>query len=82
MEKDIKWPSEIQFKSVFRNKPYIMESIQSVLSENEINATIDGKESSNGKFVSYTITATFASDENLKNICSKISSIEGYMTMF
>ena len=82
MEKKIDWPSEIIFKSVFKNKPFIMESIQTLLSENGIDAKITSKESKNSKFISYTVTAVFESDENLKSICGKIATIDGYMTMF
>ncbi len=81
-ERKIDWPSEITFKSIFRNKSYIMESIKSILMENNIKGDVYHKESKNGKFISYTITGTFLSDSELQLICHKISTIEGFMTMF
>lgn len=81
-EKKIDFPAAITFKAVFRNQPYIIESIKSVLTENEISGDISLKGSKEGKFISYTITADFPSNETLESVCAKISSLAGFMTMF
>ncbi len=81
-DKKIDFPAPMTFKAVFRNKPYIIDSIKSVLSENDINGEVLLKESKEGKFISYTINAYFQSNEMLESICTKISSLDGFMTMF
>ena len=81
-DKKINFPAQMTFKAVFRNRPYIIDSIKSVLSENDINGEVLLKESKEGKFISYTINAYFPSNEMLESICNKISSLEGFMTMF
>jgi putative lipoic acid-binding regulatory protein len=81
-EKKIDFPAAITFKAIFKNKPYIVDSIKTVLSENGITGDILLKESKEGKFISYTINAYFPSNNILESICSKISSLDGFMTMF
>jgi putative lipoic acid-binding regulatory protein len=81
-EKKIEFPAAITFKVIFRNKPYILDSIKSVLNENEISGDVLLKESKEGNFMSYTISADFPDNETLESVCSKISSLTGYMTMF
>jgi len=81
-KKEIIYPAEITFKSVFKNKSYTEETIKSILGDININCSINGKESKNSKFISYTITAEFPSEEILDSICKKISTLEGFMMMF
>ena len=81
-EKEINYPMEITFKSIFRNDSNKLENVKSVLTENELKGDITGKESKNGKFISYTITVVFPSEEILNRVCSQISTINGYMSMF
>ncbi len=81
-ERKIDYPAELTFKSVFRKGNHIINSLYEVLDSCNIKGTIAQKESSGGKFISFTLTAVFPSDEMLKNICDKIASIDGFMTMF
>lgn len=81
-KKEIIYPAEIVFKAVFRNRPFTMESIKNVVHEYAVNGIVTQKESSGGKFISYTITATFNSEEILNSTCTKITMIEGFMSMF
>lgn len=81
-QKEIIFPAEIMFKSVFRNSSYTLECIKTVLSESGISGSVSEKASGHGKFISYTVTAVFPSDELLNSVCNKISSLDGYMMMF
>lgn len=81
-KKEINYPAEIVFKSIFRNSPFTLESIRSILSESEVTGKVVHRESSGGKFISYTVTAVFPSEDLLFSICSKITTLEGYMSMF
>lgn len=76
------FPCEVTFKAIFRNNPDIFNIIRSTLEISGISPEITAHESKNGKFISYSITAVFSSDETLKLACSNISSINGFMTMF
>jgi putative lipoic acid-binding regulatory protein len=81
-KKEIIYPAEIIFKAVFRNRPYTMDTIKNIISETATDGKVTSKESSGGKFISYTITATFASEDVLNATCSRIVMIEGFMSMF
>ncbi len=82
-KKEIIYPAEVMFKSVFRNRPYTMDSIRNILAEHSIpEGKVVAKESSGGKFISYTITGIFPSEENLNTICTQITMIEGFMSLF
>jgi len=81
-QKNIDYPSEVIFKAIFRNSSHTMIGIKSILSENEIDAEVTSKESSGGKFISYTVKGIFPSDESVQSICKKIQTLEGYMSMF
>lgn len=81
-KKEILYPAEIVFKAVFRNRPYTIETIKNIVHEHAVNATVTSRESSGGKFISYTITATFHSEDKLNTSCSSITMIEGFMSMF
>lgn len=76
------FPTEVTFKAIFHNRPMTMESLRSIFSAKEIAPEISTHPSRNGKFISYTVTAYFSSEELLKRICAEISSLEGWMTMF
>lgn len=81
-EKKIDFPAGITFKSIFKKGPDTGNSIESILSEYNINGQITSKESRTGKFISYTITAEFPSNKILITICGRISKLEGFMSMF
>ncbi len=81
-KKEIIYPAEIVFKAVFRNKPFTVETLKSIVHEHAINGNVIHKESSGGKFISYTIIATFDSEDILYATCTKIKMIEGFMSMF
>ncbi len=81
-KKVIDYPAEIVFKAIYRNKPYTMDSIKTILHENERNGRVSSRESSGGKFVSYTITAVMDSEEQLNKICTEVTMLEGFMSMF
>ena len=81
-KKIIDYPAEIIFKAVFRNKPYTMESIKTILYENERRGSVTCKESFGGKFISYTITAVMDSEDQLYKICTEVTMLEGFMSMF
>ncbi len=80
--KEMNYPTEITFKAIFRNRSCTMDSIRGILAEEELSAAVTSTPSSGGKFISYTTTAVFASEESLQRVCGRISSLEGYMTMF
>ncbi|HOP62168.1 MAG TPA: DUF493 family protein [Spirochaetota bacterium] len=82
-KKEINFPAEVIFKSIFRNRPYTMESIKTILAEHSIDqGNVIAKESSGGKFISYTVTGIFPSEENLNTVCTQITMIEGFMSLF
>jgi len=81
-KKEILYPAEIVFKAIFRNTPYTMDTIRTIIHEHAHEVTVTSKESSGGKFISYTITATFHSEERLNSSCTNITMIEGFMSMF
>lgn len=81
-KKEIIYPSEIVFKTVFRKRPYTLEIIKNIVHEHAECVTVTAKESSGGKFISYTITATFQSEDRLNSSCTQITMTEGFMMMF
>ena len=82
VKKEIIYPAEIIFKAVFRNAPYTIDTIKNIVHEHSINGHVTSKESSGGKFISYTITSTFDSEDSLNTTCSKITMIDGFMSIF
>jgi putative lipoic acid-binding regulatory protein len=78
----ITYPSEITFKSVFHNRPFLSDSITTIVSEYNITCSITSSESKKGSFLSITITASFESEEQLQRVCGSISSLEGFVMMF
>ena len=81
-EKKIDFPAEITFKSIFKKRSDTCSSIESILYEHSINGKITNRESRTGKFISYTITAEFPSNSILVTVCSSISELDGFMSMF
>jgi len=81
-KKEILYPSEIIFKAVFRNMPYTMDTIKNIVHEHADSVSVTAKESSEGKFISYTVTAVFQSEERLNSSCTQITMIEGFMMLF
>jgi putative lipoic acid-binding regulatory protein len=82
MKKDIDYPAEITFKSVFTCRNDLHEVITTLLVEQELDARVNHRPSRNSKFISFTITAEFKSDSHLEQVCSCISSIDGFIMMF
>ena len=80
--KEFDFSSEITFKSIFRNNNCRLEDLDNILREYKIKGEVTKKESSSGKFCSYSISAVFPSDEVLKDICEQVASLEDFMTMF
>jgi putative lipoic acid-binding regulatory protein len=81
MKKEISYPAQITFKSVFRHHPDISGIIGTILNEHLAEAQVGHRYSKNGKFVSYTITAEFSSESHLNETCARISSIQGFIMM-
>ncbi|MCU0843664.1 MAG: DUF493 domain-containing protein [Spirochaetes bacterium] len=76
------FPTEISFKAVYRFSPHQMETLKNALHEQGLSAVVESRPSSGGKFISYTVTAVFESEERLKAVCGLVAEIEGFMTMF
>lgn len=81
-EHAIRFPAEVTFKSIFVNRSSLPDSVRGILNESSIPGDIQSKESRNKKFISLTVTGHFSSKENLDSICTRISSIEGFIMMF
>ncbi|HOF12860.1 MAG TPA: DUF493 family protein [Spirochaetota bacterium] len=76
------FPREITFKVIFYNKLFVKEMLINICADNTIDAHITERESRQGKFISYTITAMFAEEKLLHAICSHITQLDGFITMF
>jgi len=81
-KKEVNYPADVVFKAIFRNKEFTHETLQVLLSENGINGNVDYRESSTGKFISYTITGNYPSEDILNSICTKVTMVEGFMSLF
>ena len=81
-KKEIGYPTELTFKAIFRNNPYTLDSIKAILTEEKIEGSVNIMPSKNSKFISYTINAVFPSEDCLNRVCSKITTLDAYMTMF
>jgi hypothetical protein len=82
MKKEIAYPAEITFKSVFHIQPDLDVILASILDEQGITGEITHRPSRNNKFVSYTITADFESEPLLEEVCKRIVAIQGFIMMF
>ncbi len=82
MKKEIKYPAEITFKTIFSSRDDIVTALDAILNARGIAGCITGAMSRNGKFISYTITAEFESEAHLQDICGSISSIGGFIMLF
>lgn len=76
------FPREITFKIVFYNEPNLIQTIKSCINETELLYELSDKISANGKFISFTVSAEFPSEEILSDLCTNLKSIEGYKMMF
>ncbi len=76
------FPDEITFKVICRNNPVLPGTIRNLICEHDLDPEISERASRGGKFISFTITALFPSEEKLQNICSKIASLNGVLTIF
>jgi len=82
MSENVEYPSEVMFKSVFRNTREVSEEITEILRKMNIDGEIYHTDSKSGKFTSYTITAVFSSHEELQDVCHQISSLKDHMMLF
>lgn len=76
------FPTEIIFKAVFKNTPFVRESIAQLCAESGLDASVTERPSRHSTFISYTVRAVFPSDEVLEALCSRIGELEGFMMMF
>jgi putative lipoic acid-binding regulatory protein len=81
MKKEIKYPAEITFKSVFTQDPELFSVIAAILADHGISGQITHKHSKNSTFISFTITADFNSEEHLDELCCSISAVRGFIMM-
>jgi putative lipoic acid-binding regulatory protein len=76
------FPAEVTFKAVFYSSHSLGDNLDRVFREHEVEPQLKSKTSRNGKFTSYTVTATFQSEAHLQKVCAGIAAIKGYTTMF
>jgi putative lipoic acid-binding regulatory protein len=76
------FPTEITFKAIFQNTPLLEEIFKNLFAENNLFPSISSKQSSHSKYISYTFTSVFQSEEQLYKVCRKIASVQGFTTMF
>ncbi|TAL31089.1 MAG: DUF493 family protein [Spirochaetes bacterium] len=76
------FPGEITFKAVYKNLPYVLDVIRNIFSENGLMPQIETKLSRTSKYISFTFSARFESEAQLNKVCSAISRVEGFTTMF
>ncbi len=76
------FPKEVTFKVIFRNNILQKYELIDCLSADLGKFELSEKESSHSKFASFTITAVFNSDDQLKDVCGRVAEINGFMTMF
>lgn len=81
IRKEVTYPAEITFKSIFRFNSNIVENIEMILAENGISGAVSNRVSRKNTFISYTISAEFSSEKILHDTCHKISIIKGFMMM-
>jgi len=76
------FPTEITFKAVYRNLPYLMETLKNILAEHAISADISARTSKNSTYISYTITAVFPEEGVLNTVCGRLTTLKGFTAMF
>jgi putative lipoic acid-binding regulatory protein len=81
MKKEIEYPAEITFKSVFNHDPGLFSVIADILANHGVDGQITHKHSKNSTFISFTITADFQSEEHLNQVCCSISAVRGFIMM-
>jgi putative lipoic acid-binding regulatory protein len=82
MKKNINYPAQITVKSIFTHDAMHHQIIETILMEHGAAGRITYRESKKSKFISYTITAEFASESHLNEICAKISALQGFIMLF
>ncbi len=82
MKKEITYPAEITFKSVFYLRQDLHDAITALLAEHGLDAQIDHRPSRNSTFISYTITAEFDSESHLERVCACIATVDGFVMLF
>ncbi|HOD13265.1 MAG TPA: DUF493 family protein [Spirochaetota bacterium] len=81
MKREIDYPAEITFKSVFKHDPELFSVIAAILADHGINGQITHRHSKNSTFISFTITADFNSETHLNQVCCSISAVRGFIMM-
>jgi putative lipoic acid-binding regulatory protein len=81
MKKEIEYPAEITFKSVFTHDPGLFSVIAAILADHGVDGQVTHKHSTKSTFISFTITADFKSEEHLNQVCGSISAIPGFIMM-
>jgi putative lipoic acid-binding regulatory protein len=76
------FPTEVTFKAVYRNMPFLADTLAHIFAENNISPLVSSKTSRGGKFISFTVTAHFESEDQLRRVCASAASMEGFTTMF
>jgi putative lipoic acid-binding regulatory protein len=81
MMKEISYPAEITFKSIFINRPDLALLIDELLAERGLSARVTRRTSRNKRFISYTITAEIGSESHLDDLCRRIAALDGFIMM-
>lgn len=76
------FPTEITFKAIFQNIPMLEEMLKNTFAENNLFPAISSKQSANSRYISYTFTSVFQSEEQMNKVCREIASVRGFNTMF
>jgi putative lipoic acid-binding regulatory protein len=82
LDGEIIYPRVMAFKAVFRAGDNILPEIQRALRDNSMEGIITARESSGGKFISFTIEAEVPSAEILESLCGAVAEIKGFMSLF
>lgn len=73
--------NEITFKAMFRNSGFVSDTVRVCISEKIAAYHITEKPSSNGKFISFTVTLPADADDLVDGLTASLSAIEGFMMM-
>lgn len=74
-----KWPSDYLYKFIIPNKKEKIEQLENIFKNSE--AQITTKESSNGKYISYSININLDSPEAVIEYYKQVGSIEGIISL-
>ncbi len=72
----------LTFKSVFMNNEGTSDRIEVLMAEQGITGSITSRESRENRFISYTVTAEFKSEDILNELCTRISDLQGFIMLF